>query len=50
MGEIPLEMLDVDHIDNDRSNNELENLQILCVWCHSLKTRSVEITLNDSSV
>lgn len=32
-------MLDVDHIDNNRSNNEIENLQVLCVWCHALKTR-----------
>lgn len=33
-------MLDVDHIDNNRKNNSLDNLQILCVWCHALKTRS----------
>lgn len=36
-------MLDVDHIDSNRSNNKLENLQFLCVWCHALKTRKVEI-------
>ncbi len=34
-------MLDVDHIDNNRANNKLENLQVLCVWCHALKTRKV---------
>lgn len=34
-------MLDADHINGDRSNNLLENLQILCVWCHALKTRGV---------
>jgi hypothetical protein len=34
-------MLDVDHIDSDRSNNSIENLQVLCVWCHALKTRGV---------
>jgi hypothetical protein len=34
-------MLDVDHIDSDRSNNKLDNLQVLCVWCHALKTRGV---------
>jgi hypothetical protein len=36
---IPEEMLDVDHIDNDRENNSLENLKVLCVWCHAVKTR-----------
>lgn len=35
-------MLDVDHRDGDRSNNRLENLDVLCVWCHALKTRGVE--------
>lgn len=38
---IPEVMLDVDHIDSDRSNNKIENLQILCVWCHAKKTRNV---------
>jgi 5-methylcytosine-specific restriction endonuclease McrA len=36
-------MLDVDHIDNDRRNNELNNLQVLCVWCHAIKTRGVAV-------
>lgn len=31
--------LDVDHIDGDKKNNDLENLQILCSNCHRLKTR-----------
>lgn len=35
-------MLDVDHIDSNRSNAALSNLQILCIWCHALKTRGVE--------
>ena len=35
------QMLDVDHINSDRSNASLENLQVLCVWCHALKTRGV---------
>ena len=30
-------MLDADHIDEDRSNNNIENLQVLCVWCHAIK-------------
>jgi hypothetical protein len=36
---IPRELLDVDHIDNNRSNNDIQNLQVLCVWCHAIKTR-----------
>ena len=35
-------MLDVHHIDKKRSNNKLENLVVLCVWCHALVTRGVE--------
>src|SRR5438876_2230962 len=34
-------MLDVDHLDNDRTNNSLDNLRVVCVWCHALKTRGV---------
>lgn len=34
-------MLDVHHVDGDRSNNALENLEVLCVWCHALDTRGV---------
>jgi len=30
--------LDVDHIDGNRTNNDLQNLQILCSNCHRLKT------------
>jgi HNH endonuclease len=29
------EILEVNHIDCDRSNNRLENLEILCPTCHS---------------
>lgn len=34
-------MLDVHHIDGNRSNNQLHNLEILCVWCHALITRKI---------
>lgn len=30
--------LDVDHIDGNRKNNDVENLQTLCANCHRLKT------------
>jgi len=36
--EIPDFLYEVDHIDGDRNNNKINNLQILCVWCHKLKT------------
>jgi hypothetical protein len=36
---IPTHMLDVDHVDEDRKNNKMENLRVLCVWCHAVKTR-----------
>lgn len=31
--------VELDHKDGDHSNNELNNLQILCPNCHSIKTR-----------
>ena len=31
--------LDVDHIDGNRHNNDLSNLQTLCANCHRLKTQ-----------
>lgn len=34
-----LTMLDVDHIDGDRNNNDPRNLQTLCKPCHVIKTR-----------
>jgi hypothetical protein len=34
-----VELLDVDHIDSNRQNNDITNLQILCVMCHAVKTR-----------
>lgn len=40
---IPEKLLDVDHIDSNRSNNDLQNLQVLCVLCHAIKTRKVTL-------
>ena len=31
---------DVDHIDNDPTNNSMDNLQPLCHECHSRKTQA----------
>ncbi len=32
-------LLDVHHIDGDRENNAVENLEVLCVMCHAKETR-----------
>lgn len=34
-----IKLLDVDHIDGNRNNNNISNLQLLCVMCHAMKTR-----------
>lgn len=34
-------MIDVDHISGNREDNTDGNLQPLCVWCHTFKTRKV---------
>ena len=34
-------MLDVHHIDGNRKNGAIENLVVLCVWCHALYTRKI---------
>jgi hypothetical protein len=32
-------LLDVHHKDRNRDNNVVENLEVLCVWCHAFRTR-----------
>src|ERR1700677_1710633 len=34
-------MLDVHHKDGNRENPSIENLEVLCVWCHALYSRGV---------
>ena len=36
---IPSKMIEADHIDCNRSNNAVENIKLLCIWCHAKKTR-----------
>ncbi len=41
-----IELLDVHHLDHDRTNNIIENLIILCVWCHAIETRRLVLVNN----
>lgn len=38
---VPTELLDVHHKDSNRNNNDLTNLQVLCVYCHAIETRGL---------
>ena len=33
-------VIEYDHIDNDKTNNQLSNCQALCINCHSKKIRT----------
>lgn len=44
------EMLDVHHLDSNRENNSIDNLIVLCVWCHALITRGLAEVLPDRSI
>lgn len=51
----PSPATDVDHVDNDPSNNDRDNLQGLCHECHSRKTnadmgRRVAYGCNDKGI
>ncbi|MEK6885184.1 MAG: HNH endonuclease [Nanoarchaeota archaeon] len=35
-GEKNKKLLQIHHIDEDPSNNDITNLEIVCVWCHAL--------------
>ena len=43
-------MLDVHHIDGDRTNNDVSNLVVLCVYCHALVTRGLMILNEDIEI
>ncbi len=36
------DVLDIDHIDGNSSNNSLNNAQALCPNCHAKKTRTIK--------
>lgn len=38
-----IEILQVHHIDKNRYNNALDNLQVLCRNCHAMKHLEIEI-------
>jgi len=40
--DVPVIMLDVHHKDRDRTNSHIDNLEVLCVWCHARKTRKLD--------
>ena len=35
-GEADKKILQVHHISGDASDNEIDNLMLVCVWCHAL--------------
>ena len=41
-------VLDIDHIDGDKNNNQKNNLQTLCSNCHRLKTHKNRDYVNAS--
>lgn len=38
-GDKIVELLDAHHIDHNRKNNAVENLMLVCPYCHALETR-----------
>lgn len=39
---VNIKMLDAHHKNGNREDNSLENFEVLCVWCHALKTRKAK--------
>lgn len=37
-----VEALEVHHLDKDRYNNEIENLEVLCANCHTIRHRKLK--------
>lgn len=37
------EMLDVHHKNKNRKNHSVQNLEVLCVWCHRCKTAGIQL-------
>ncbi len=44
------QMLDVHHIDHTHGNHSIENLIVLCVWCHALITRGFAELTEDRKI
>lgn len=40
----------IDHIDNDKSNNKIENLRVLCNHCNSSRTKKDYVKLASANV
>lgn len=38
---IPSSLYEVDHINENHKDNRIENLQVLCLWCHRKKTLGI---------
>jgi len=36
-----LPMIEVHHKDGNRQNNHIDNLEVLCAWCHHFKTLGI---------
>ena len=45
--DLPRFLYEVDHINNDKKNSKIENLQVLCVWCHRQKTIDAMLAKNN---
>ena len=45
-----VQMLDVHHKDKNREHGEIENLEVLCVWCHALITRGLKCEFDSLTV
>lgn len=38
---VDIRMLEVHHLDRNRENNRIDNLRVLCIWCHTFYTKKI---------